>query len=69
MFRSSSEKMVVSFTTIRKVAVTTHVSINKRGADFFIKSTFKPKQSVEFTLRSKNYFQIAKTYGFIDTID
>ena len=69
MFRSSSEKMAVSFTVISNVVVTTSVSINKKGADLFIKGIFKPKQSVSFTLRSKNYFQIAKTYGFIDTID
>ena len=61
--------MAVSFTIINNIAVTTRVSINKEGGDLFIKRIFKPEQSVYFTLRSKNYFQIAKTYGFIDTID
>ena len=66
--------MAVSLTVISKVAVTTPVSINKKGADLFIKGTLmqgiiKPEQSVQFTLRSKNYFQIARTYGFIDTVD
>ena len=46
MFRSSSEKMAVSFTIISSVAVTTRVSINKKGADLFIKAIFKPEQSV-----------------------
>ena len=69
MFRSSNEKMAVSFTIISYVAVTARVSINKKGADLFTKGIFKLEQSVSFTLRSKNYFQIAKTYGFIDATD
>ena len=69
MIRSPTEKMALSFTVISNVAVTACVSINKKGADRFIKGIFKPKQSVYFTLRSKNYFQIAKRYGFIDTTD
>ena len=68
MFRSSSEKMEVSFTIINDVAITTRVSINQKGAYLFIKGIFKPEQSVKFTLRLKNYFQIGKAYGFIDTI-
>ena len=40
MFHSSSEKMAVSFTIISDAAVTTRVSINKKGADF-IKGIFK----------------------------
>ena len=67
MFRSPSKKMVVSFIIISNVAVTTRVYVNKEEADLFIKCIFKPKQSVQFTLRWKNYFQIVKTYGFIDT--
>ena len=46
MLCSSIEKMVVSFTTISNVTVTTHVSINKKGEDLFIKGIFKPEQSV-----------------------
>ena len=46
MFRSSNEKMAVSFTIISNVAVTTGVSIDKKGADHFIKAIFKPEQSV-----------------------
>ena len=69
MFRSTNEKMAVSFTIINNVVVTARVSINKKGADFFIKGIFKLEQSVSFTLRSKNYFQIAKTYRFVDTTD
>ena len=61
--------MTVNFTIISYVAVTARVSINKKGADLFIKGIFKLEQSVSFTLRSKNYFQIAKTYGFIDATD
>ena len=38
MFSSSGEKMVVSFTIISKVAVTTLVSINKIGTDLFVKN-------------------------------
>ena len=67
MFCSSSEKIAVGFTIIGKVSVTTCASINKRGTDLFTKDIFKPEQSVYFTLRSKNYFQITKAYGFIDT--
>ena len=62
-------KMAVNFTIKSTAAVTTRVSINKEEADLFIKGIFKQEQSVQFTLRSKNYFQVAKTYGFIDTID
>ena len=69
MFRSSSKKMAVSFTIISDVAVATRVSINKKGADLFIKAIFIPEQGVSFILRSKNYFQIAKSYGFMETID
>ena len=64
MFRSSSEKNGGKF----HHNVSTRVSINKKGADLIIKGIFKPEQSVQFTLRLKNYFQIAKMYGFIDTI-
>ena len=46
MFHSSSERMAVSFTVISIVAVTTRVSVNKKGADLFIKGIVKPKQSV-----------------------
>ena len=46
MFHSSSEKMAVSFTLISNVAVTTRVSIKKKGVDLFIKGIFKPEQSV-----------------------
>ena len=46
MFCSSNEKMVVSFTVIIKVAVTTRVSINQKGADLFIKNIFKSEQSL-----------------------
>ena len=53
--------MVVRFTVIINVAVTTHVSINKKGVCLFIKGIFKPEQSV--------YFQIPKIFGFIHTID
>ena len=60
MFCSSSKKMMVSLTIISNVAVTTGVSINKKGADLFIKGSFKPEQSISFMFRSKNYFQIAK---------
>ena len=63
MFRSSSKKMAVSFTIISDVAVATRVSVNKKGADLFIKAIFIPEQSVSFILRSNNYFQIAKSYG------
>ena len=38
--------MAVSFTIKSNVAFTTPVSINKKGADFFIKGIFKPEQSV-----------------------
>ena len=69
MFRSSSEKMAITFTINDNVAIITRVSINKKGADLFIKGIFKPEQSVQFTLRSENYLQIAKTHDFIDTID
>ena len=37
---------MVSFTIISDVTVTTRVSINKKGADLFIKVIFKPEQSV-----------------------
>ena len=69
MIHSCSEKVAVSFTVISIVAVTTRVSVNTKGADFFIEGIFRSEQSVSFTLRSKNDFQTAKTYGFIDTID
>ena len=46
MFFSSSEKMAVRFTVISNVAVTTGVSINKKGVDLVIKGIFKPKKSV-----------------------
>ena len=46
MFDSSRVKMTVSFTVISNVAVPARVSINKKGADLFIKDIFKPKQSV-----------------------
>ena len=65
MFHSSNEKTAVPFTIISNVTVTARVSINKKGADFFIKGILKLEQNVSFTLRSKNYFQIAKKYGFI----
>ena len=54
MFCSSSEKMALSFTIISNVAVTTHISINKKGADLFTKGIFKLEQSISFMLRSKN---------------
>ena len=44
MFRSSSEKMAVPF-TISNAVVTTRLSINKKGADRFVKGIFKPEQS------------------------
>ena len=40
--------MVVSFTVISNIAVTTRVSISKKGADLFIKGIFKLKQSVSW---------------------
>ena len=46
MFCSSSEKMALSFTIISNVAVTTHISINKKGADLFTKGIFKLEQSI-----------------------
>ena len=46
MFRSSSEEMAVSFTIISNIAVTTRVSINKKGVDLFIKGIFEPQQNV-----------------------
>ena len=46
MIRISSEKMVVTFTEISKVAVTTHVSSNKKVGNLFIKGIFKWKQGV-----------------------
>ena len=51
--RSSSGKMAVSFTVLSNVAFTTSVSINKTGADLFIKGIFKVEQGVKFTFRSK----------------
>ena len=69
MFRSSSEKVAVSFTLRSNTAVTTGASINKKKADLCIKGFFEPEQSVLFTLRLENYFQITETYGFIDTIN
>ena len=45
MFRSSSEKMAITFTINDNVAIITRVSINKKGADLFIKGIFKPEQS------------------------
>ena len=52
MFRSSSEKMAVSFTVISNIVVTRRVPINKKKADLFIKGILKPEKSVSFTLRS-----------------
>ena len=46
--RSSSGKMAVSFTVLSNVAFTTSVSINKTGADLFIKGIFKVEQGVTF---------------------
>ena len=43
MFHSSSEKMAVSFIIISNVAVAARVSINKKGADLFVKGIFKPE--------------------------
>ena len=52
MFCNSSEKMAVSFTIISNVAVTTRVSINKKGADLFTKGIFK----LLFSFREKLMF-------------
>ena len=37
------EKIGVSFTIVSNVAVTTSLSINKKGANLFIKGIFKPE--------------------------
>ena len=41
--------MAVSFTRKSNVADTTRASINKKGADLFIKGIFKPEQSDKYT--------------------
>ena len=43
MFRSSSEKMVVSFTVISNIAITILVPINKKGADFLLRVSLNRK--------------------------
>ena len=43
---NSSEKMAVSFTIISDVAVTACVSINKKGADLFIKGILKTEKTL-----------------------
>ena len=46
MLYSSSDKIAVSFTIISNVAVTAHVSINKKAADLFIKGILKTENSL-----------------------
>ena len=66
--------MAVRFTEVSITGVTRHIprymgKENKKGLYLFIKAIFKTEKRVQFALKLKNYFQITKTYSFIDTID
>ena len=49
MFCSSSKKVVVCFTIISNLAVTTRVSVNNVRADLFLKGIFITEQQTQFT--------------------
>ena len=66
--------MAVRFTEVSITGVTRHITRymgkeNKKGLYLFIKAIFKTEKRVQVALKLKNYFQITKTYSFIDTID
>ena len=48
--------MVVRFTVMSDIAVTTCVPINNKGADLLISGIFEPKQSFLYAMRLENYF-------------
>ena len=60
--------MAVSFTVLSNVAFTTSVSINKIGADLFIKGIVKVEQGVKFTFRLKTQ-QIPSVDSLILSVD